>query len=360
MKERSRLMKSRIGQIHRLFYTSLFNISIVFIMNSENLLKINVNGVVSRKRDIAKKELYEHFKALGNTPEIGIEIVVTPDFDQTVDSILRERKESKCQYTSKREHVVAVAKTIPYPREDNIGFIIVFNGDVFGKWKDQQRIWRLMMFLHESVHVEDELQLFQEIGAKVFFSDPTTVEDTMFRLAHGIWMDYHAERFSIETLEKAAKEVDPQGTVTYGSHEGYIKSFVESLNNLPMFLDKEIDDFRKWRMTMDEFWPKVYLRLRETLILASFVTAHSDALNKTNVEIEEMKNNESHLFFFKRWNKMHVQLQSLYQLKNNFCKEILTNIGDELVLLSKECGMTLSNIENGIYVAVNPPNFRKE
>jgi len=217
-----------------------------------------------------------------------------------------------------------------------------------------------MMIMHESTHVKDEVQLFREIGTKAFFSDPLTVGDIMFRLAHDIWMDYHAERFSIETFEKVMKEINSHGSVTYGLHKEYTESFVNSLRLLPKFLVREINNFRKWRMTMDEFWPKVYLRLRETLILASFITAHSDALNRTNAEIEEVKKNKSYLFFFKRWNAIHIQLQSLYKLENKFDKKILTNIADEIGSLFKDCGVSLSNIENGIYIAVSPPNFTEE
>lgn len=324
-------------------------------MKSEISLEIWVDGVTAEKRDIAKKELHNHFQVLGDIVEpVPITIHVSMDFDQTVDSILQEKCGSEYRYSSKRDQVIAVAKTISYPLDNNIGFTIVFDGAVFGQWEEQQHIARLMFFSHELIHVIDEVRLFHHLGANSFFSEPTTVEDTMFRLAHDIWVDYHAERFSIESLEKAVTELDSQANITYELHEGYTKSFVESVKTLPKFLAKEIHDFKTWRTTINEFWSKVYLRLRETLILASFITAHSDALGKTNAETKEMKENESYLFFFERWNAIHSQLQSLYTSKDRFEQGILTEVSATLVSIFEHCGITLSNVENGIYVAVNP------
>jgi len=87
-------------------------------------LKINVSGVVLQRQDVAKEELYKQFKHLCNELETDIELIVTSVFDQTVDSILRKKRGCKHKYISKREHVVAIAKTIPYLIDRNIEFLI--------------------------------------------------------------------------------------------------------------------------------------------------------------------------------------------------------------------------------------------
>ena len=324
-------------------------------MKPKKLLEIDVQGVVSKKQHIAKKELQQRFKEFGSILErVPIKVVVTPNFDQAVDSILKEKLKVKLQYSSKRNQVVAIAKTIPYPINNSIGFILVFNSATFGNWEEGQYLDRFIHFNHEITHIIDDLKLFRFLGAGLFFSEPRKTNEIMFNLAHDIWMDYNAERFSIEILEKVVKSHNSKAIITYGLHEGYVKSFVELLITLPKLLTEEIDDFRNRRTTIDDLWGKAYLKLRELLIVASFVTAHSDALNKKNEQIEEMKKNEQYSLFFQRWKSIHKKLQLLYdsKSKDKFDDVTLTKIAAELLSLFKIYGFILSDVKNGVYVKV--------
>jgi len=62
-------------------------------MKSNDLLKIDVNGVVSERQDIAKKDLCNLFEPLVNNLKVPVEIIVTPDFDQTIDNILKKNRD---------------------------------------------------------------------------------------------------------------------------------------------------------------------------------------------------------------------------------------------------------------------------
>jgi hypothetical protein len=50
-------------------------------------------------------------------------------------------------------------------------------------------------------------------------------------------------------------------------------------------------------------------------------------------------------------------LKEIYDLKSKFDKKILTNIADELTLFYKKCGLSMSNVRKGVYIAVKMPDF---
>jgi hypothetical protein len=322
-------------------------------MKTESLLELDVSGVILEKQNIAKKELYDCFSSVTDQLGVNIKVLVTRDFDQTINDILRKKSGLEHHYTSIHESSVAVGKTFSYTKDGSIGFTVVFNGNVLGRWEDSNILWRSQAFVHESIHIVDETRFFQEIGEDCF-SYPTTTEATLFRLSHLIWEEYNAERYSTEAIEKAVKGISPQGTITYALHDGFVESFVKLIETLPVFLTKNINDFRTWSIDINKLWLKTYPRLRETLVLAAYITAHSDALGKANnLEIIEKK----HSFFSERWNVICTHLRSSYRMKNKWDREILTDIANELTLFIKDCGFSLSDVENGIYIAVSTPNF---
>lgn len=319
------------------------------------LLEIHIQGILSGREYTAKKELQNIFSKLGGIlEEIPIKITITPNFDQVVDAILKERSKVEIRYSSKRNVVTAQAKTICYLVNNGIAFVVVFDSNIFGGWGKEQYLDRFVLFSHEMTHITDYLNLFHFLGTESLFLEPTKRREWMFHLAHDIWMDYNAERSTIEILEEILKGVEPEATISYASHDSYVRSFIELLKALPGVLNKETSDFRKGITDIDDLWSQVYLGLREMLIVASFTTAHSDALSKGNGQIEEMKNDEEHYLFFQIWESIHEELRLLYGSENKFDIDILTRIADKLVSIFGIYGFVISDKGNGMYLYVPP------
>lgn len=316
-------------------------------------IMINVNDVATEKQKEAEIELRDCFGPLARDLDIFIEVIVTGKFTEIVGKILSERCGVKIPYNAKHSEVVACGKTIPYKRENELAFVVIFDASVFGKWENEQNIHRLLTLSHEKIHVEDEKILCDDIGIDVFLFEPTIVEDIFFRLAHDVWMEYNAERHSVEIFMNTVKELYPDATANFNLHQGYVKSFISLLESLPDFLHKNIREFMNWKMTMDEFWPKMYLKVREVLVLAAFTSAHSDALGNINDYLLNMRQNKSCPFFFDTWKSVESDLRTIYETDRRYDKSILTNIANKLRELYERCGMTLSDTQSGVFVTVN-------
>ena len=325
-------------------------------MRPNDLFKVNVDDVAPDRREDAKGELANHFEPFSRDFKIPIEIIVTRDFAGTVGRILSSELGVEILYSAKQKEVIAIAKVIPYSRDDGLGFIIVFDASAFGAWEKEQRIWRLLTFIHEGTHVRDDKTLLDNIGAKSFFSKPTTAEDVLFRLAHDIWAEYDAERSPLEIFIVELKKISPNATASFSSHDGHIASFGKLLETLPKFIRRTIDDFCNLRTTMDVFWPEMYNRLRETLVLAAFTSAHSDALNKIDKKLSAIRQNKEYSFFFSIWQSIESDLRALYQTPKQYGKDTLVSIASKLRSFFENCGMILSNTSNGIHAEVRCGN----
>lgn len=193
------------------------------------------------------------------------------------------------------------------------------------------------------------------MGKKALFDEPKTREDTFLLLAHDLWMEYHAERYSILAFTDAIKSKDPKAKIDFNSHKGYAESFINILEGLPDFINTTVLAFQNWEITMKEFWPSIYLRLRETLLLASFTSAHYAATGKDIPGLADILDKREYQFFFDVWNDIEIKLSEIYSSEEYPKKAILMEIGVLLMILFERCGITIDDTPEGIYVNVNSP-----
>ncbi len=318
-------------------------------MSLDNAIEINVDGVVIERQEAAKQDLINQFKPLVDSLKISIKVIVTKNFNVEINNILRQQSGLETNYSQKRNHCFAVAKTIPFFDNENARFVIVLDANTFGRWEETD-FSRRQVLSHESIHLIDELLLFKELGINIFKNPFSSVEAFKLTLAFDIWMEYHAERFSIEWINNAIKTVAPEAIITYGLHEKFMNSLEQSVKSLPDFLAQNTEDFANREIGIEKLWSDCYLRLRETLILAALVTSQLDATSRVNQTHEFFQDDYS--FFSSRWSEIHNHMQTLYQTENKFDKDVFDDIGDELITLFENCGLRLSNVDEGIYVAV--------
>ena len=167
-------------------------------------------------------------------------------------------------------------------------------------------------------------------------------------------MEYNAVRSSTEIIVNIVKKSDPKGVLRCETHNIYADAFLKLIDTLPEVLTKNINDFRNYRISIDTLSNIVFPKLKEMLILAAYISAHSDAFNEEDFFEKIIKT--KHPSFLERWKTVRLHLKSLYEM-DNFDRKLLKQIAHEIPLYYRECGFTLSDTEKGLYIRVNVPVF---
>lgn len=239
----------------------------------KSFLEINTEGFRKGKKREAKKELRTLLRKVVRK-QIAINVIVTKDFQATVNRCLQEKRKVTIPYDPKRSKGQAIAKTSPYISNGKLHFTLIIDGAIFGEWKVKEKISRSLTLGHEVVHIRDDILRFEEMGAEAF-EEPKTLQEVMFHLAHDIWMEYHAERIILDISKKLALEME-EITFDPTLSRTRIKDLKEIVREILPFLQNEIEDFRKSHSTIDDLWGTAYLRIREMLFFATYVAAISD------------------------------------------------------------------------------------
>ena len=306
---------------------------------------INTEGVRQEKRQEAKEELLSLITKVFRK-EISIKVIVAKDFKAAVNYFLEGKV--KIPYDPKHSKSQAIAKTIPYLSNNKLHFALIIDGAVFGEWKTEEKISRSLTLGHEIVHMKDFYLLFKEMGAKPF-SEPQTLQELMFNLAYDLWIEYHAERTILE-ISKELTSKNKKLTFDPTLSLDRIEDLKQILEEILPFLQKKIMDFRKWQLTIVDLWETAYLRIREMLVLASYVSAISDSTGDFKAEIEGMSNLIEYQFIFKGvWEKIRDEFKSAYK-KKNFPKTEIENIALDLKSIFHRCGFELKDVKNRLWL----------
>lgn len=322
--------------------------------------EIDVEGVIPERREEAASELQNMLHNFLDQAKgkINARIIVARDFAQTVESFRQNSLKGEFPYDPKRSETISCAKTMPYVQNGELKFAIVMDGKILGNWKEEQKYTRMVKLIHEFIHVIDNKALYDRLGAEAFFKEPNTVEEWMISLAHDVWMEYHAERFVYQTFEEFVRKSWQEASINYGPIYGYVDSFFNILSKLPSFLQTIIDDFIKCKLNMDEFFPSVYFRIREMLVLAAYTSALTEVLPDFVKRMQPIRQTKEYQFFLADlWTDIHEELKQLY-LENGTKEDIqMRRIADYLRCLFSRCGCDMNNTSQGMFVRVNQINI---
>ncbi|MCW4018329.1 MAG: hypothetical protein NWF00_06585 [Candidatus Bathyarchaeota archaeon] len=320
-------------------------------------LDIDVSDVISEKQDVAQKELLTCFAPIVDNFGVYIKILITRNFDSTINYLLRKNSGFDYQYSSKREQgIAATGRMFSEPKEDTVSFTLIFNGHHLSDWQDHILLWRRVIFLHEAIHIIDETLRFKEIG-NACFSEPHKANEIMNNLSFRIWTEYNAVRGSAEAIA-GIPNIITSDVEKYTLHQGYVDSFAGLIKTLPDLLVKNVTAFRKRIMGIDQLARNVFPILSQSLILATYVAAQYDALEKKN-RLEELVDGD-YSFFFDRWTIVHNKIQSIYDSFEKINEKRIIEMANDIRLLYLNCGFTMTDTENGLYVAVSFPNLHNK
>jgi len=317
-------------------------------------MEIDTDGVVEDKREEAEKELRDFFEEfLGRNK--NIKIIVTRDFKTVVNDILREKLSVKIPYDPTVAKAKALMKTIEYVAENALNIVLVIDAGIFGEWTLEQSAQRLLNLTHEGIHMKDALLAFKVLGAELF-KEPNTPDELLLFLSNDLWNEYHAERVTNEILGDLIKK----GRVIVNSPPtlSYLESLEEALVDIIPFCKKQINEFRIGKISIDALWEASYLRIREMLVLATFVLAATDALNQFKKETEKIRKLRQHDYLLgEQWDAICDHFRSAYGEKCKFPENQLKAIMPILRKIFYNCGFELEERDHHLYVGVHTINF---
>lgn len=324
---------------------------------------IDVSGVVPEKREGAisnLRKILENFLSPSKT-KLSVRIIIPQDFAKTVDGLRDATLRRLSPYDPKRTQVRAVAKTIPHLSGGRLTFAVILDGAIFGHWLTEHYLFRLWILSHELVHVADEDVHFCKAGHTSIFSQPNTVEETLFDWAWAIWMEYHAVRFTMDSFEQTIREIRkdfPKASINYGFLGSYMDSLSALLSDIFPFLRDNINRFRTWGLTIEQLHARVFPRLQETLVLAAYASAMCDAVPAFQSKIHAPKQTEAYkLLLSELWPQIHDELKRIYIERKEYSPEQLNSLCRYVRSFFSQCGFELSNTTTGIYIALNPIIF---
>lgn len=314
----------------------------------KSLLEIGTEGVRKGKKREARKEFRSLVRSLFRK-EIPMKIIVAKDFKSSVNHYLREKLNVTIPYDPKRSWGQAAAKTIPYISNNNLHFVLIIDGAIFGEWKIQEKPGRSLTLGHEFFHVKDNILIFEAIGAKAF-DEPRTSQEVVFHLANDIWHEYHAERIILDLSKKLASK-NQKITFNPTPSVNQIENLREIVGEILPFLQSKIDDFRKRHLTIGDLWCTAYLRIRGMLVLAAYVAAISDVTREFKAEIGSVRTLKEYQFIFHNdFERIQEEFRSAYKKKNEFPKKEMENIALTLKSIFYRCGFELKDVRNRLWV----------
>lgn len=288
-------------------------------------IEIKIGKMEEKKR--WKGEIESILKTLGidNIKELKIKkIIITDKFDETVNRI-----GSTNNYKSKRYAGEAQATVISDTNGDNN---IVVSSDFWTNF-DNYEI-KFLFLTHEIYHIINSLTLPQLIKYH-------SSKATYLAIVYELYNEYSAVRFSTSLLLKNQGIRD----IVKILYEGYMKE-LQNPETFYLPMKKVIEDFRCFRMDINEYVVKIYKYINPILKYVANIFAYCHCYP----EIKEVFNNSNNKIFITE------NLIKLFDIFNSWYKRKTSIIYEDCLVFIKNylrtLGIKYHNVEEGIYITV--------
>ena len=335
--------------------------------NSDNQVhdtEVNVDGVDPERQQAAVDEIRWFLQILSaSTRESHGDvtmrrIVIAKDFDTTINELSPQWKTSEVKYKAQRRTVRAIGKTIEHVENDKISFSLVFDGEVFRNWDQQAKAFRFEKFLHELVHPVIDATRFQKLGAEKYYPNEKTAEGICLSLALNATNEYKVDRIVDELCQKFLSDDNhqpvPLAKLYLAESVDLRVTLVELVSKMPEFIVQNVLDFKEWRIAINELWSRICQFLDELLtVLAHCVAIYGQQEEwlQTLADISQAQAYRS--FLGGHIEAIHKEWQRWFDEPAADEIENLEAIGNEIRGIFHRCGLTLTNVTDGIYVSVD-------
>jgi len=313
------------------------------------MTQIILDGVDEDKRRKAEAEISHLLDDFFSGKENPVDSIrVTKEFQKAIQDLLNEEE---TKYDPHHEYGTAYAKTIPFIKQKRLRFAIILDGNLIGRWTNEEYVSRIATLTHELVHVTDDKRRWSKIGTEEFFSKPKGKKEWLFHNAWITWQEYKANRVVAEVIEETAKQL--KGEVNYGFALGHAKTLSDLLEDVHGYIRQKIRDFRYWRLTPTEICYQVTSRICAILLLCSYVYALVDLSDEVKQKIEEIESLEGYRFLLSDdWPKIHSVLKKFYSKAKKYLPELVDEIGNEIDVVVERCGLQIRDAKEGFSVDV--------
>jgi len=332
--------------------------------NQLHATEINVEGVDPERQQAAVDEILWLLQILSTVTRESLgdvmvrRVIIAKDFDATINALSPQWKTSEVKYKAQRHTVRAIGKIIEHVENDNISFSLVFDGEVFHSWDEQAKAFRFEKFLHELVHVVIDAGRFQKLGAGKYYPNEKTAEGICLSLALNATNEYKVDRKVDELCKKfiSDNEHQPVPLVKLYLAEGFDfrATLLELMGKMPEFIVRNVLDFKEWRIAIDELWPRICQFLDELLTVFAHCAAIYDQEEEWLQTLADVSQTEAYRSFLGgHIEAIHKEWQRLFNEPPADETENLQAIANEIRGIFHRCGLTLTNVPDGIYVSVD-------
>jgi hypothetical protein len=277
-------------------------------------------------------------------------IVVAADFQASAKKYLSlEEKES---YNPIHDYGVAVAKTIPYRKDSDIGFAIIFDSRVFNP-RAMNEIGMTMQLSHELTHAKNGIIRFKAVGADRYFRKPNGKEEFLVENAWRLWEEYDAERFISEVLVTAVKSLSNEAMVEFNHNLTLADDALAKLKDFEPFVEESIRRFRLWEIDINEITRSITSRIASIAILLAYVYALKESSEGIKQKVETIESNGAFTRFFRdNWRMIEENLSVYFQNRDLYNEKLLGTIGAAYDGIIRESGLEFRNHDKGYCVEV--------
>ena len=332
--------------------------------NETHATDINVEGVDPETQGAAVDEIRWFLRILSTATSESLgkvtvrRVIIAKDFDATVNALSPQWKTSGVKYKAQRRTVRAIGKIVEHIENESISFSLVFDSEVFHSWDEQAKAFRFEKFLHELVHVVIDAGRFQRLGTAKYYPDEKTAEGICLSLALNATNEYKVDRMVDKLCKEflADNEHQPVPLVKLCLAEGFDfrVTLLELVRRMPELVVQNVLDFKEWRITIDELWPRIWQFLDELLTVFAHCAAMHDQQGEWLQTLADITKTQAYrLFLGGHIESIHKEWQRLFDEPPADETENLQAIANEIRGIFNGCGLTLTNIPDGIYVSVD-------
>ena len=205
---------------------------------------IVLDGVMEEKRQEAEAEINQFlgnvFEGTTNPVE---SFLITERFGEKISEL------TNSLFNPRHEYGQAAAKTIPSIKDNKLVFTIVLDGKIFGRWLEEEKIFRSCILSHELTHVDYEYFVWEKIGTEEFFKKPIGCRDAIRHNASSVWEEYDASRFPIEFLADFAKQHGGQVNDTMTA--GNTQQLYDKIKGIRAFIKQNVHNYMFYRSSLN-------------------------------------------------------------------------------------------------------------
>ncbi len=321
--------------------------------------KINVEGVIPSRREVAEKEIGEYlglFQRSFAAEAIDIGgITIAADFEKMITRLLPGLAGDGFSYKAKHRSGKAIGKTLRILDDNGISFNIVLDGAYLGKWEDDAKPTRIEVIFHELFHARLENKRFISLGKAGFRNDYRTIEGVCFSLA--LTRDEYIVDCYVDELCKRLLMDDNNQPVSLRQLNAarginYRDVYLKLLEDMPGFIDNNIAGFKAGRQNTAALWNSISGYVEE--LLTTF--AHLAGSQEREEDWADVQKTMSETPAHQKY--LAGRLRVIYtEWLNYFTDDYdeagsLQTIGEEIRGILENCGLRFKNVPEGINIRI--------